>query len=120
MSERDISGIIQKDRQERVKDHFEGTFLEYAELVRKNPELAILSHQRIYSLISKAGVEVVKTDEHPRLRRIYGNDVIKRYRFFEDFYGIDKTIMNIVRYFHSAAMAGEEARQVLYLVKPIN
>lgn len=119
MSERDISGIIQKDRQERVKDHFEGTFLDYTELIRKNPNLTILSHQRIFSLISNAGVEVVRTDEHPRLRRIYGNDVIKRYRFFEDFYGIDKTIMNIVRYFHSAAMAGEEARQVLYLVGPV-
>ncbi len=119
MSERDISGIIQKDRQERVKEHFDGTFLEYAELVRKTPDLAILSHQRMFNLISKAGVEVVKTDEHPRLRRIYGNDVIRRYRFFEDFYGIDKTIMSIVRYFHSAAMAGEEARQVLYLVGPV-
>ena len=119
MSERDISGIIQKDRQERVKDFFEGTFLDYTELIRKNPDLAILSHQRVFGLISKAGVEVVKTDEHPRLRRIYGNDVIRRYRFFEDFYGIDKTIMDIVRYFHSAAMAGEEARQVLYLVGPV-
>ena len=119
MSEHDISGIIHKDRQERVKDHFVGTFLEYAELVRKTPELVILSHHRIFDLISKAGVEVVKTDEHPRLRRIYGNDVIKKYGFFKDFYGIDKTIMNIVRYFHSAAMAGEEARQVLYLVGPV-
>jgi len=27
--------------------------------------------------------------------------------------------MKIVRYFHSAAMAGEEARQVLYLVGPV-
>ncbi len=119
MGDRDISGVIEKDRQERSKNYFEGTFLDYAELVRKDPELAILSHQRLYNLISKAGVEVVRTDEHPRLRRIYGNDVIRKYRFFENFYGIDKTIMNIVRYFHSAAMAGEEARQVLYLVGPV-
>lgn len=119
MSECDISGIIKKDRQDRVKGHFEGTFLDYVKLVSTDPELAILSHQRIYNLISKAGVEVVKTDECPRLRRIYGNDVIKKYKFFSDFYGIDKTIMKIVRYFHSAAMAGEEARQVLYLVGPV-
>ncbi len=119
MGERDISVVIEKDRQERVRSYFEGTFLEYAEMVEKNPELAILSHQRLYNLISKAGVEVVKTDEHPRLRRIYGNDVIRKYKFFENFYGIDKTIMNIVRYFHSAAMAGEESRQVLYLVGPV-
>jgi len=114
-----ISEIIEKDRQERTKDQFEGTFLDYVELVKKDPEIAMLSHQRIYNLIMKAGVEVVKTDEHPRLRRIYGNDIIRKYKFFENFYGIDKTIMNIVRYFHSAAMAGEESRQVLYLVGPV-
>ncbi len=119
MGDRDISGVIEKDRQERIRDSFEGTFLEYADLVRKDSEIAMLAHQRMYNLITRAGVEVVRTDEHPRLRRIYGNDVIKKYKFFENFFGIDKAIMNIVRYFHSAAMAGEEARQVLYLVGPV-
>lgn len=119
VNERDISGIIHKDRQERVKNQFSGTFLDYIELVRKNPDLAILSHQRIYNLIMEKGVEVIRTDEHPRLRKIYGNDTIRKYKFFKDFYGIDKTIMKIARYFHSAAMAGEEARQVLYLVGPV-
>ncbi len=115
----DISGIIHKDRLERTSKGFEGTFLDYTVLLKRDPELAMLSHQRVFKLISMAGVEVVKTDEYPRLRRIYGNDIIKRYRFFEDFYGIEKTVMKIVRYFHSAAMAGEEARQVLYLVGPV-
>jgi serine protein kinase len=120
MAENDIAGLIRRDREERRNSRFEGTFLEYAELVKKNPELAILAHQRIYNLVTGPGVEVIRTDENPRLRRIYGNDVIKRYKFFsEDFFGIDKTIMKLVRYFHSAAMAGEEARQVLYLVGPV-
>ncbi len=119
IGERELSRIIQKDRQERVSIGFEGTFLEYAELMKREPGVAMLSHQRIFKLISEAGVEVVKTDEHPRLRRLYGNDVIKKYHFFKDFYGIDKTVMKIARYFHSAAMAGEEARQVLYLVGPV-
>jgi serine protein kinase len=119
MFDGDISGIIEKDRQERARDNFEGTFLDYLEIVRKDPDVAMLAHQRIYNLIINAGVEVVKTDEDPRLRRIYGNDIIKKYKFFENFYGIDKTIMKIVRYFHSAAMSGEESRQVLYLVGPV-
>ena len=119
MFDGDISGIIEKDRQERARDNFEGTFLDYLEIVRKDPDVAMLAHQRIYNLIINAGVEVVKTDEDPRLRRIYGNDIIKKYKFFENFYGIDKTIMKIVRYFHSAAMSGEESRQIQYLVGPV-
>jgi serine protein kinase len=116
----DISSIIQKDRDERENTQFEGSFLDYVGIVRENPEIPILSHQRMYNLITTPGVESINTDENPRLRRIYGNDIIKKYRFFsEDFFGIDKTIMKIVRYFHSAAMAGEEARQVLYLVGPV-
>jgi serine protein kinase len=112
--------MIQKDRDERVKKQFEGTFLEYLQLVKSDPKAAILAHQRLYDLINSKGVEAVRTEENPRLRRIYGNDIIKKYSFFEDdFFGIDKTIMKIVRYFHSAAMAGEESRQVLYLVGPV-
>lgn len=120
MANVDISKLIKKDREERKGQSFKGTFLDYLDIVKKDPEIAMLAHQRMFELIQKPGVEVVKTDEHPRLRRIYGNDVLKRYKFFlDDFFGIDKTIMKIARYFHSAAMAGEEARQVLYLVGPV-
>lgn len=116
----DISSIILKDREERKNGHFEGTFLDYLNIVRENPDIAMLAHQRMYNLIVKMGVDVIRTDENPRLRRIYGNDIIKEYKFFsDDFFGIDKTIMKLVRYFHSAAMAGEESRQVLYLVGPV-
>jgi len=120
VEKRDFSTIIRKDREEHKSKKFEGTFLEYLDIVKENPEIAMLAHQRMYKLITEPGVTVIRTDENPRLRRIYGNDVIKKYKFFDDeFFGIDKTIMKIVRYFHSAAMAGEEARQVLYLVGPV-
>ena len=71
-------------------------------------------------MINSKGVEELKAEENPRIRKIYGNDVIRRYGFFKDeFYGIDKVIMKLVSYFKSAAMKGEEARQVLYLVGPV-
>lgn len=120
MANIDFEKLIKQDRQERKQPHFSGTLLDYLEIVKENPKLAMLSHQRMYELLTKAGVEVIKTEEHSRLKRIYGNDTIKRYNFFKyDFYGIDKTIMRIMRYFHSAAMKGEEARQVIYLVGPV-
>lgn len=120
MGKVDISSIIQKDREERKSGIFEGVFLDYLEIIKQNPDISMLAHQRMYNIITNPGVEVIKTDENPRLRRIYGNDVVKKYKFFEDdFFGIDKTVMKLVRYFHSAAMAGEESRQVLYLVGPV-
>jgi len=112
--------LITKDRDSKQHEPFEGSFLEYLDIVKNNPKSAILAHERMYQIIFNMGVEAIKTEDNQRLKRIYGKETIKKYRFFEnEFYGIDKTIMEIVRYFHSAAMRGEEARQVLYMVGPV-
>ncbi len=111
--------LIQKDREEHKWGKFQGTFLDYLEKIISNPKEARLAHERIYDMIMAQCVDTIKTEEDPRLRRIYGNETLKKYEFFKKFYGIDKTIMKIVRYFHSAAMKGEESRQVLYLVGPV-
>lgn len=112
--------FIKSDRESRNKENFEGTFLDYLETVTEDPEIAKLSHRRIYDMIVSKGVEVLKGEENPRVKKIYGNDSIRKYGFFkDDFFGIDKIIMKLVNYFHSASMNGEEARQVLYLVGPV-
>ena len=112
--------IIEKDREIRKKHEFKGTFLEYLEIVKKNPKIVKLSHRRMYDIIMNKGYEVLKPEENPRIKKLYGNEPIRRYNFFKnDFFGIDKVIMKLVNYFHSAAMMGEESRQVLYLVGPV-
>lgn len=112
--------FILTDRESRNKEKFEGTFIDYLEIIKANPEIAQLSHKRIYERIMSEGVEVLKGDENPKIRKIYGNETIKRYGFFKDeFFGIDKVLMKLVNYLHSASMKGEEARQVLYLVGPV-
>lgn len=120
MASFDFDGLIKQDREAKKQQQFGGLLLDYLALVKENPKVAILAHQRMYELLIASGVETVKTEEYPCLKRIYGNDVLKRYTYFrDDFYGIDKTIMKIMRYFHSAGMKGEESRQVLYFVGPV-
>lgn len=112
--------IIEKDRESKKKNKFEGTFLDYLEKVRDDPQLSKLSHQRVYDIITRDGFKILKPEENPRIRKIHGNEVMKRYNFFkDDFFGIDKVIMKMVNYFHSSGMKGEEARQILYLVGPV-
>ncbi|WP_156626673.1 serine protein kinase [Clostridium tertium] len=116
----DFKEFIKSDRESRNKEKFEGTFLDYLEIVKGNPDIAKLSHKRIYDMVVSKGVEVLKGEENPKVKKIYGNDSIRKYDFFkDDFFGIDKVIMKLVNYFHSASMNGEEARQVLYLVGPV-
>ncbi|MCE5222215.1 MAG: PrkA family serine protein kinase [Clostridium sp.] len=112
--------FIEIDREKGNTLRFEGSFLDYLEIVKENPEVVILAHKRIHEMINSRGVEELKAEENPRIRKIYGNDLIRKYGFFRDeFYGIDKVIMKLASYFKSAAMKGEEARQVLYLVGPV-
>lgn len=112
--------IIQRDRETRKKTMWRGTMLEYLEIVRENPDIPKLSHKRLYEMLMDAGMREIDLEEDPRLHRIYKRDKLKEYHFFaEDFYGMHDTISNIVRYFHSASLKGEESRQVLYLVGPV-
>lgn len=115
----ELTEIIKRDRSENERKRFEGTFLDYLLLVKEEPEIAMLAHQRLFKIISEAGIEILDSDKDLRIRRLYGNKTIKKYKFFEEFYGIDSSVMKIARYFNSAAMEGEEARQVLYLVGPV-
>lgn len=119
-SANDFRAIIDQDRETRQKLRWEGTLLEYLELVREKRELAQLSHARIYDMIKSRGIEEIQIEEDARLSRVFKNRKLKRFDFFADeFYGMEDTLSSIVRYFHSASLKGEESRQVLYLVGPV-
>ncbi|MBC2396456.1 PrkA family serine protein kinase [Clostridium tetanomorphum] len=112
--------LIEKDREKRKGERFQGTLMDYLDILKKNPEACKLAHKRLYDIIMKDGVEIISPEENIRVKKVYGNETIKSYNFFnKDFFGIDKTLMKLVNYFYSASMKGEEARQVLYLVGPV-
>ena len=116
----DFKEFIINDRERHNKEKFEGSFLEYLDIVKENPDVAKLAHKRMNDIITSQGYEVLKPEENPRIKKIYGNEIIKRYNFFkDDFFGIDKVLMKLMNYLNSASMKGEEARQVLYLVGPV-
>jgi len=119
MSE-DFQRVIQSDRESRKRTMWKGTMLEYLEIVRGQPDLTRLAHKRLYDMMTSAGVEEINLEENPRLKRLNRGEKLRTFKFFsEDFYGMEKTINQIVRYFHSASLKGEESRQVLYLVGPV-
>ena len=119
-SDVNFQSIIQKDRETRTKFKWEGTFLEYLELVKENPAMAQLAHSRVYNMVKDAGLEEINTDEDPRLSRLFKNERLMRFNFFaDDFYGMENTVSSVFRFLHSASLQGEESRQVLYLVGPV-
>lgn len=116
----DFAAIIEQDRNERQKLEWQGTFLQYLELVKARPGLADLSHKRMHDMLAGPGLTEIDVEADPRAKRVFGDEGAKVYNFFKDeFFGMERTLEKIVRYFHSAAMGGEEARQVLYLMGPV-
>lgn len=61
----------------------------------------------------------VDTKNDSRLSRVFMNRVIKRYPAFDEFYGIEDVIEQIVSYFKHAAQGLEEKKQILYLLGPV-
>ncbi|XNM44632.1 hypothetical protein ACLK10_09890 [Escherichia coli] len=51
---------------------------------------------------------MVDTAQEPRLSRLFSNRVIARYPAFEEFYGMEDAIEQIVSYLKHAAGAGRE------------
>jgi serine protein kinase len=112
--------LIKDDRAAHEQKSWRGTFLDYLERVREDPSLPKLAHSRLYDIIIKLGTSDILEGDDPRVKRLYKDESVKVYNFFRDeFFGIERTIAQIVRYFHAASLKGEESRQVLYLMGPV-
>src|SRR5881296_2157430 len=112
--------LIKEDRAARESKVWRGTFLEYLDLVRDDPGVPKLAHARLHDTIMRVGTQDIHEADDSRVKRLYKDESFKVYNFFRDeFFGIEKTIAQIVRYFHSASLKGEESRQVLYLMGPV-
>jgi serine protein kinase len=112
--------LIKKDRDAQQTRSWQGNLLGYLDKVKADPTITKLAHARMYDVVMSAGVRDIHEKHDPRVKRLYKDEAIKLYSFFaEEFFGIEKTVSQIVRFFHAASLKGEESRQVLYLMGPV-
>lgn len=110
--------IINQYKEKYYKHKRETLSLEsYLKLAKKDPSVYASPAERMLKAIGEP--EIIDTSKTPELSRIFGNRLIKQYKAFKDFYGMEDVINNIVSYFKHSAQGLEESRQVLYLVGPV-
>lgn len=103
----DLKERLARFRAEEQRLAWEGTFLDYLEIVKANPAVADLAHARIHNMIMSAGVDV-------------GEQGRKLYRFFsKDIFGLEKPLEQLVEYFNSAAKRLEVRKRILLLMGPV-
>ncbi|WP_024461022.1 PrkA family serine protein kinase [Marinimicrobium sp. LS-A18] len=90
---------------------------EYLDLCKQDRSVYATAAERMLMAIGEP--ELVDTSLDPRLSRIFSNKVIKRYKAFGDFYGMEECIEQIVSFFKHAAQGLEEKKQILYLLGPV-
>lgn len=111
--------LFKAHRERKKEQKFEGTFMEYLELLETNPDIAKPAHKRLYDAIMKHGSAVMDSED-PRKKAIFNDDNIKIYDYFKDkFFGNERVLERLMHFLHSAAMRGEESRQVLLLMGPV-
>ena len=116
---KDFLKLIHNQRSRKKKEKFEGSFLEYLEMIRENPDKIKLAHRRLYDIICDHGMQTVDVDSD-NYRDIFNGDKIRTYDYFkEEFFGMESVINKLMRFLKSAAHKGEESRQVLLLMGPV-
>ena len=104
------------ERYESIQEE-ELTIQEYLELCKNDRSAYASPAERM--LMAIGDTELVDTSRDPRLSRIFSNKVIKRYKAFSEFYGMEEAIEQIVSFFRHAAQGLEEKKQILYLLGPV-
>ena len=89
----------------------------YLELCRASPAAYSTAAERMLAAIGDP--ELFDTRNDPRLSRIFGNRVIRRYPAFREFFGMEDAVDQIVAFFRHAAQGLEEKKQILYLLGPV-
>jgi serine protein kinase len=111
--------LIEGQRQTSKREKFNGTFLEYLELVQENPDIAKLAHKRLCDAIESHGISEMG-DEDSRKHKLFEGNNVKLFDYFQgEFFGMEKVISKVMRFLKSASLKGEESRQVLLLMGPV-
>ena len=110
---------VREHREGKKREKFSGVLEDYLHLIEKDRNIPVLAHKRLYEKIISKGVTVLdETDT--RCNKLFNGETIKIYDYFSDhFFGMERPLEKVVRFLHSAAMRGEESRQVLLLLGPV-
>ncbi len=110
---------IQKHRENKKEVKFKGCLEDYLKLVEQTPAITCLAHKRLYNQIMSYGLTTLdETDA--RCNKLFDGEIVKIYNYFSDqFFGMERPLEKVMRFLRSAAMKGEESRQVLLLLGPV-
>ena len=111
--------LVGKHREKKKKDKFRGNLSDYLEIIEKNTGVAKLAHKRLFDTITSHGITKMSKSSD-RCNKLFNGEEIRTYDYFQSkFFGMERSLAKIMRFLRSAALKGEESRQVLLLLGPV-
>jgi serine protein kinase len=111
--------IVEKNLADQASPiaNWQGTFLEYLDLIKKNPKITRNAYQRMFDMIIEAG-----TEEYIDFKK-----QVIRYKFFDDatnngkdaVFGLDVQLMKLVNVLKAAALGYGTEKRVILLHGPV-
>ena len=115
MARIDFQKIIEGSRGDERNAQWEGTCLEYLELVGENPSIAQFAPGRLYNMVMARGTELIEGMKLPDY------DDMVRYNFFKDeLFGLEEPLHDIMGFFKAGARRTETGKRILILVGPVS
>lgn len=112
-----MTGLDKYLSQYKKAQEEEFTLSEYLDLCKATPMTYATAAERMLQAIGEP--KKVETRDDSRLSRIFMNKTLKIYPAFQDFFGLEDVIEQIVSYFKHSAQGLEEKKQILYLLGPV-
>lgn len=101
-----LKKFFREVREDAATLQWEGIFSDYLDMVIKDPQLARLSHRRIYDMLQWSGIS----------KTVNGS---RRYKLFADeLFGAERTIQQLEQLFYAASYVAEERRRIFLLMGP--
>lgn len=98
---------LDRFRRSQTGLEWQGNFSQYFDLAVRTPKITRLAHERVYDMIVAKGIDTRA-------------DGTLRYKFFEpEIFGLDKTVAQLVEYFHSSARRLETRKRILMEMGPV-
>lgn len=87
---------------------WEGTFIDFLNILKKRPRVAQSAHSRVYEMIKHAGI---KERDHKKMYQFFG----------EEIFGLENALEKLVEeYFHPAAKRLDVKKRILLLMGPVS
>ena len=116
MTRIDFKKIIEESRKEDEEAQWEGTCLQYMELIKKNLSIARLAPGRLYEMVMDRGSEPIEDSV-----KLPDYEDMVRYNFFQDeLYGLEESLHDVMRFFKAGARRTETGKRILILVGPVS